>query len=75
MKIILALVQKQNRILFTVIFFWDQALFRLQQYKYKIDDKMAFLIIWKEFKVFFCWSLRRSWAFVNSIWKSIRKDS
>ena len=58
---------------FEAIFLQDQALFRWQQYKRKIDGETANFNIWEEFKALLFWSLGESCAFVDSIWKTIKR--
>ena len=67
--------KRPHRVLFITTLLRDQALFRLQQYKQKIDGETTNPITWKELKVFFCQSLGKSPAFVNSIWRTIKRDS
>ena len=67
--------KKPNCVPFAAIFFWEHALFRWQQYKAKNAGKTDVALTWEEFKAFFCWSLGESQVFVNSIWKTIKRDS
>ena len=67
--------KKPNRMLFTATFLWEWALFRWQQHKAKNADKTNVPLTWKEFKAFLCRSLVKSQAFIDSIWRTIRKDS
>ena len=67
--------KKPNRVLFVATSFWEQALFRWQQHKAKNAGETDVPLIWVEFKAFLCWSLGKSRAFVDSIWRTIRRDS
>ena len=53
----------------------DRALFRWQQHKRKLDGETAVPITWEEFEAFLRRSLGESRAFVDGIWKSIRRNS
>ena len=70
-----AKVKRPNRIPFAATFFWKQALFWWQQPKAKNADETKVRFTWEEFKAFFCQSLWELWTFVDSIWKTIRRDS
>ena len=61
--------------LFAATFLWERALFRWQQYKAKNAGETDVLLTQEEFKAILCWSLAESRAFVDSIWKTIRRDS
>ena len=62
-----------NCILFAVLFLRDCINFQWQQYKRKQDNSI--LISWDKFKAFFWQNLRDSWAFVDSYWAKIKRDS
>ena len=67
--------KKPSCVPFTATFLRERTLFRWQQHKANNADKTDVLLTWKEFKAFFCQSLRKSQAFVDYIWKIIRRDS
>ena len=64
-----------NRVPFAITFLKDQALLRWQQHQCKLADKTDDPITWEKYKVFFCRSVGKSKAFVDSIWSTIWKDS
>ena len=64
-----------NRVPFAATFLRERALFRWQQHKAKNAGETDVSLTWKEFKAFFCRSLGESRAFVDSIWRTIRRDS
>ena len=57
----------QNQVLFAAIFLKDTALFCWRQHQCKIEDQTNVFISWKGFKAFFCQSLGKSKAFVDTI--------
>ena len=63
-----------NQVLFAATFLREQALFRWQQHKAKNAGKTNVPLTQEEFKTFLCRSLRESQVFVDSIWRTIRKD-
>ena len=70
-----AKAKKPNRVFFAATFVQKQALFYWQQYKAKNAGKTDILLTWEKFKAFFCRNLGESQVFVDSIWKTIRRDS
>ena len=70
-----AKAKKPNRMSFIATFLWEQALICWQQHKAKNAGKTDVPLTWEKIKVFFCQSLGESQAFVDSIWKTIRRDS
>ena len=62
-----------NRVPFTATFLKDTALFHWQQHQRKIKDQTNVPISWKGFKAFFCQSLGKSEAFVDTIQSIIWK--
>ncbi len=64
-----------NRIPFVASFLQDQINFRWQQHKRKLEAESSVPISWDEFKVFLRKALGDSWAFVDSYWTKIRRDS
>ena len=67
--------KEPNRVPFVVTFLWERALFCWQQQKAKNVGETNVPVIWEEFKSFLCQSLGKSRAFVDSIWKTIRRSS
>ena len=65
----------RNRVPFAATFLREQALFRWQQYKAKNAGETDVPLTWEEFKAFLRRSLGESQAFVDSIWRTIRRDS
>ena len=64
-----------NRVPFAAIFLREQALFHWQQHKAKNAGETDVPLTWEKFKAFLRWSLGESRAFVDSIWRTIRRDS
>ena len=64
-----------NRVLFVATFLKNTALFWWQQHQHKIEDQTNIPISWERFKAFFCQSLGKFEAFVDTIWSTIKKDS
>ena len=58
-----------NRVQFAAIFLKDSVLFHWQQHQHKIEDQTNVLISWEGFKAFFCQSLGKSKAFIDTIWR------
>ena len=63
----IASTKSQNKISFAVIFINNIALFCWKKYQRKVKDETDVSITWKEFKAFFCQSLGKSEAFVDTI--------
>ena len=64
-----------NRVPFAATFLREQALFHWQQHKAKNAGETDVPLTWEAFKAFFYRSLGESQAFVDSIWRTIRRDS
>ena len=64
-----------SRILFAISFLCNYINFCWQQYQQKYEAESFVLITWKEYKTFFYQSLGNSWAFVNSYWAIMKKNS
>ena len=60
---------------FAATFLQERALFRWQQHKAKNAGETDVPLTWEEFKAFLRWSLGESQAFVDSIWRTVRRDS
>lgn len=56
-----------NQFLFITTFLKNQALFKQQQYKYKMKTKILVSIYWDNFKIFLYYSLKEFRVFINSI--------
>ena len=63
-----------NQVLFAATFLKNIALFRWQQHQRKIENKTNIPINWEKFKAFLRQSLGKSKAFIDTIWRTIRKD-
>ena len=63
-----------NCVPFAATFVQEQALFCWQQYMAKNVGKTDAAFTWEKFEAFFCQSLGESWAFVDNIWRIIRRD-
>ena len=64
-----------NRVLFADTLLEDIGLFCWQQHQHKIKAQTNVFITWERFKAFFRQSLGKSEAFVDTIRRTIRKDS
>ena len=56
-----------NQVPFAAIFLKNMPLFRCQQHHCKIEAQIDVSISWKRFKSFFCQSVSKSKAFINTI--------
>ncbi len=64
-----------NRIPFVASFLRNRINFRWQQHKQKLEVESLVPISWDKFKAFLRKALGESWAFVDSYWTKIRRDS
>ena len=64
-----------NRVPFAATFLRERALFRWQQHKAKNAGETNIPLTCEKFKAFFCWNLGELRAFVDSIWRTIKRDS
>ena len=61
----------QNWVPFAGNFLKHTTLFYWHQYQRKVEDEADISITCEEFKAFFCQSLGKSKAFVDTIWRTI----